>query len=174
MTMYQSLKTGMPLLSRHEGVWEGYYRYYNIDGNKIDEHKSRLVCRFPTEHSYHQTNYYFWQNGAKETRDFPTRIENNKIIFFGDIDGWAAEVPLDDHNRTVMLYWTRKNEPDLYLYEMIQVSDCGTRRSRVWQWFKNDHMLQRTLINEHLVSRDWRAYEDLNASYDDIANFKID
>lgn len=167
-----SLKEKMPLLSRHEGVWEGYYRYYNANGEKIDEHRSRLLCRFPTEDTYHQTNHYFWEDGKKEIRDFPTRIEDNKIIFYTEVEGWAAEVPLDDFNRTVMLYWVRKNEPGLHLYEMIQLSDCGKYRSRVWQWFRNGRLLQRTLIDEQFVSRDWQSFENQQSEYGDIAQFQ--
>lgn len=166
-----SLKEKMPLLSRHEGVWEGYYRYYNAAGEKIDEHRSRLLCRFPSDDVYHQTNHYFWADGKKEVRDFPTVVRDNKIIFSGVIDGWAAEVPLDDYNRTVMLYWTRTNEEGLELYEMIQLSDCGKYRSRVWQWFRDGKLLQRTLIDEQFISRDWASYENVESSYDDIAQF---
>ena len=32
------VKKQMPILARHEGVWEGWYRYYDADGNKVDEH----------------------------------------------------------------------------------------------------------------------------------------
>jgi hypothetical protein len=166
-----SLKESMPLLSRHEGVWEGFYRYYDAAGNKTDEHKSRLICRFPNEHSYHQTNLYFWEDGKTEVRDFPTRIENQRIVFYTEIDGWAAEVPLDEFHRTVMLHWVRKTETDLYLYEMIQLSDCGKARARVWQWFKGDRLFQRTLIDERLLSRDWQAYEDATASYATLSNW---
>jgi len=69
------LKELMPVLARHEGVWEGIYRHYDKDGNKTDEHKSRLICRFPTDgpHLYHQTNYYTWDDGRTETRDFPAQ-----------------------------------------------------------------------------------------------------
>jgi len=31
------LKELMPVLARHEGVWEGIYRHYDKDGNKTDE-----------------------------------------------------------------------------------------------------------------------------------------
>ena len=82
------------------------------------------------------------------------------MIFFTHIDGWAAEVDLDAFNRTTMLNWTRHNEPDLYLYEMIQNSDCRNYRSRVWQWFKNGRLLKRTLIDEHFVTKDWKSYEN--------------
>ena len=73
-----------------------------------------------------------------------------------------------EHNRTMMLHWTRDGEPDLYLYEMIQLSDDGNARARVWQWFRNDRLMQRTLIDEHFVTRDWAAYEDLDPEYADI------
>ena len=159
------------MLERHEGVWEGFYRYYDAEGNKIDEHKSRLLCRIPAAGEYHQTNNYFWADGKKEVRDFPTRMEGEKIIFYTQIDGWAAPVDLDEYGRTMMLYWTRKNEPGLYLYEMIQMSDCGQYRNRTWQWFRDGRLIQRTLIDEQKVSSDWRAYDGLESEYGDIANF---
>jgi hypothetical protein len=42
------LATQMPLLAKQAGVWVGTYRYYDADGNKIDEHASRLTCRVLT------------------------------------------------------------------------------------------------------------------------------
>lgn len=164
-----SIRTDLPLLARHEGVWEGYYRYYNASGDKIDEHKSRLLCRLPSDDEYHQTNLYRWADGRTETRDFPTRYEKGRLVFYTEIDGWAANVDLDTYNRTMMLNWTRREERDLYLYEMIQISDCGTARARVWQWFKADRLFQRTLIDERRVSTDWAAYDGQDPGYDDIA-----
>lgn len=154
-----SVKDDMPIIASNEGVWEGWYRYYNCEGEKTDEHRSRLLCRFVDEETYHQTNYYFWEDGKTEVKDFPTRIEGKKLVFYTHIDGWAAEVPLDTYNRTTMLNWTRHNEPGIYLYEMIQASDCRKYRSRVWQWFREGKLFQRTLIDEHFVTRDWKEYE---------------
>jgi hypothetical protein len=48
----KSLRETMPIIYSNEGVWEGWYRYFDIDGNKIDEHRSRLLCRFPDENTY--------------------------------------------------------------------------------------------------------------------------
>ena len=55
------IKEDMPLLARHEGVWDGTYTYFNAKNEKIDEHASRLLCRFPDEGPvpYHQTNYLY-------------------------------------------------------------------------------------------------------------------
>ena len=70
-----------------------------------------------------------------------------------------------------MLHWTRNDDPGLYLYEMIQLSDCGKYRSRVWQWFRNGQLEQRTLIDEQRVSDDWAAYENSADTFEDIATF---
>ena len=163
-----SLRASLPFLARSEGVWEGYYRYYDGDGNKIDEHKSRLICRIIEDRDYHQTNVYRWADGKKDTRDFPAEIQGERLVFTNEITGWAQAVDLDEHGRTMMLHWTRNNEPDLYLYEMIQLSDDGEARARVWQWFKSDRLLQRTIIDERRVSTDWAAFEGLDPEYGDI------
>ena len=48
-----SVKENMPIIASNEGVWEGWYRYYNLEGEKTDEHRSRLLCRFLDEETYH-------------------------------------------------------------------------------------------------------------------------
>lgn len=155
--MSNPLKEQMPTLARHEGIWEGVYRHYDADGNKTDEHKSKLICRFPDEgHPYHQTNHYTWDDGRTESRDFPATVKDGRLFWDNElIKGWAADVALDDFGRSTMLNWTRTGEPDLYLYEMIQISDDGQKRARVWQWFKNDQLISRTLVDERKVSDDW-------------------
>lgn len=158
ITTVNELKKQHPVLARHEGVWEGVYRHYDKDGNKVDEHKSKLVCRFPTDGDvlYHQTNYYTWDDGRTETRDFPAAIKDGRLWWDNDfIQGWAADMTLDTHGRTTVLNWTRTGEPDLYLYEMIQISDDGQKRARTWHWFKNDALFSRTLVDERKISDDW-------------------
>jgi len=145
-------------LRRHEGTWEGTYRYYDAAGEKTDEHASRLICRFPQSgpYPYHQTNIYRWADGREEVRDFPALIADGRIHWDNDlIKGWAADVWLDEFGRTVMLYWVRKDMPESYLYEMIQLSDCGRHRARVWQWFADGCLTGRTLIDERRVSTGW-------------------
>ncbi len=166
-----SLKEEMPLLARNEGVWDGFYRYFDSAGNKIDEHKSRLICRMLGEDGYHQTNHYFWEDGKKEIRDFPANVKDKRLWFYDKIDGWAAEVPLDANSRTMMLYWTRLNEPGIYIYEMIQLSDCGQYRARVWQWFLDGRLFQRTLVDEQRRSHEWESYDNEAAVYTEVANF---
>lgn len=155
---FRDFREKLPSLARHEGIWNGTYRYYDANGIKTDEHHSRLVCRFPASgtYPYHQTNYYRWSDGRQQVRDFPATIVDGRLRWDNElIKGWAADVSLDVFDRTTMLYWVRKDTPDTYLYEMIQISDCGQYRSRVWQWFKRGRLTARTLIDERKVTDDW-------------------
>lgn len=157
------IKEDMPLLARHEGVWEGTYRYYDASGKLVDEHRSRLLCRFPESgpYPYHQTNIYTWADGRTEVRDFPAEYRDGRIWWDNElIQGWAAELNLDDKGRSVVLYWQRTGDPELYLYEMIQMSDDGKKRCRTWHWIRNGELETRTAIEEKLVSRDWRAADE--------------
>ena len=163
-----SLRSSLPYLARNEGVWEGWYRHYDAEGRQIDAHKARLICRIRDDRDYHQTNLYRWADGRREDRDFPAVIEGERIRFAGRIDGWAQSVDIDEHGRTMMLHWTRVDEPGVYFYEMIQMADSGDHRARVWHWFRDDRLFQRTLIDEHRLSDDWRAYEDIDPDFADI------
>jgi len=156
------IREEMPLLARHEGVWDGVYVYFNAAGEEVDRHRSRLLCRFPDRgpFPYHQTNHYIWDDGRREIRNFPATYADKRIWWDNElIKGWAAEVELDENRRTVMLYWQRQGDPELYLYEMIQISDDGTNRCRTWHWIRNGRLETRTAIEENLVTRDWRAVE---------------
>ena len=156
------IRVAMPQLARHEGVWAGVYSFFNDRNEKIDEHASRLICRFPDGGAfpYHQTNHDTWADGRKESRDFPALYRDGRVWWDNElIKGWAAEVPLDEYNRTVMLYWQRTGDPSLYLYEQIQISDDGLNRCRTWHWIRNGKLETRTAINEVFVTRDWRAID---------------
>lgn len=155
-------RTAIPLIARHEGVWDGTYTYFNAANEKVDEHASRLFCRVMDDgpYPYHQTNHYRWADGRTEIRDFPATYRDGRIWWDNDlIKGWCAAEPLDTFDRTVMLYWQRQGDPSLYLYEMIQISDDGQNRCRTWHWIRNGVLETRTAIQEKLVTRDWRAVE---------------
>jgi len=155
-----SLRETFPLLARHEGIWEGWYRHIDVNGIEIDAHRARLVCRLPKNDPslYHQTNHYAWEDGRTEVRDFKGHAEGNKMVFDEQlIIGWATEVSEDDSGRTMMLHWTRNDDPNTYLYEMIQISDCGQFRTRVWQWLRRGKAIKRTLIDETRVSDSWEG-----------------
>jgi hypothetical protein len=162
-----TISTAMPLLAKNGGVWEGVYRHYDsATGKLVDEHLSRLICRIKEGevNDYEQSNYYFWEDGRTDVREFPANYRDGRIWFDNElIAGWAAAMQPDDYNRSQCLNWVRKGEPDLYLYEMIQNSEDGLGRYRVWQWFRNGKCFQRTLIDEHFVTRDWQNWTDMTA-----------
>jgi hypothetical protein len=148
------MRKEMPLLARHEGDWEGEYIYVDAAGNEIDRHKSHLSCTFPThgEFPYVQINRYSWADGRTEVINFPARYADGRIWWDTDrIRGWACSVSEDLESRTTMLNWIRKDMPDTYLYEMIQISADNNKRSRTWHWFKDDELYQRTIITERRI-----------------------
>jgi hypothetical protein len=157
------IREDMPLLARHEGVWDGTYVYYNAAGDQVDVHDSRLFCRVygdEAEYPYHQTNHYTWPDGRTEIRDFPATFRDKRVWWDNDlIQGSAWEVGEDSEQRAMMLYWQRTGDPSLYLYEMIQIADDGQTRCRTWHWIRNGQLETRTAIQERLVSRDWRSLE---------------
>jgi len=160
-------EAALPLLVKQEGVWEGWYRYYDAaTGRLVDQHRSRLICRMPEEGStlYHQTNHYFWEDGREDIREFPANFRGDRLWFDNElINGWAAAMRPDDFNRSMCLNWVRVGEPGLYLYEMIQLSDDMKSRARTWQWFRDGKCFQRTLIDEVFVTPDWRNFKDHSA-----------
>ncbi len=159
----------MPILAKNVGVWEGWYRYYDAKtGELIDQHRSRLLCRLFTDEDgvdrYHQTNYYFWEDGRTDIRDFPAFYKDGRIWWDNDlIKGWCAQMQPDDNDLSTCLFWQRTNEPGLSLYEMIQNNPEFTNRARTWQWLRDGVCYQRTLIDEVCVSKDWQSWTDNSA-----------
>ncbi len=45
--MADTIRTGMPVLARHEGEWKGEYVLHAPDGSVLDRHDSHLICTFP-------------------------------------------------------------------------------------------------------------------------------
>jgi hypothetical protein len=145
-----SIRTEMPLLARHEGDWVGEYIYLDNAGKVLDRHASHLTCSFPAEGEfpYWQVNHYTWADGRKEEIQFPATYKDGKIWFDNArINGFAWEV--DD--KTIILTWHYKTDPENYLYEMIQLSADGNHRARTWHWFNNGEIVKRTIIKETRV-----------------------
>lgn len=145
-----AIREAMPVLARHEGEWVGTYIHVDADNREEDRHASHLTCSFPADgpHAYYQVNVYTWPDGRREEIHFPATYRDGRIWWDTDrITGSAWEIDA----RTVMLMWVRKDEPDAYLYEMIQISADGQNRGRTWHWFVGDKLVKRTCITEQRV-----------------------
>ena len=145
------IKKEMPLLARHEGVWEGTYTFIDPNAKVIDKHRSRVTCSFPDdgEVPYFQLNEYTWDDGKTERIEFPATYKDGKIWFDTErINGFCWEV--DDH--CIVLHWVYVQDPSITLYELIHLDDSGTKRTRTWHWLKDGACFQRTLIDERRVS----------------------
>ena len=146
-----SIREEMPLLARHEGEWRGTYTFLDLEAKVLDKHDSVVTCAFPSEGKfpYFQTNRYTWSDGREQVIEFPASYADGKIFFKTDrIDGYAWEV--DD--KTIVLTWRYMTDPQEYLYEMIQLDEAGTHRSRTWHWFRDGVCYQRTIIDERKVT----------------------
>ncbi|MCY4345038.1 MAG: DUF3598 domain-containing protein [Gammaproteobacteria bacterium] len=145
--MTENIRTGMPVLARHEGEWVGEYIHIDPDGTVQDRHASHLSCTFPAAgpHDYFQTNTYTWADGKREQIEFPAVYRDGRIWWDNErIAGSAWEVD----ERTMMLNWIRKDMPGSYLYEMIQINSGNDLRGRTWHWFVDDELIRRTCIKE--------------------------
>ncbi len=140
----------MPVLARHEGEWQGEYLHVDAAGREVDRHGAQLSCRFPESgpHDYYQVNVYTWSDGRHEEIHFPAVYRDKRLWWDTErIRGQAWEIDA----RTIVLHWTRKDMPDYYLYEMIQISEDNGRRARTWHWFERDTLVKRTCIREQRV-----------------------
>lgn len=147
-----NIRQEMPVLARHQGEWQGTYTLIDINGQILDHHNSYLCCQFPEDKpdSYYQINRYTWPDGKEQEFHFPGVYRDKKVWFDTErLEGYSWEV--DD--ATLLLWITYKGIPEsMYIYEMIQISPCNNHRARTWQWFKNDHIYQRTLIQETRIN----------------------
>lgn len=162
-TTVQAVRERLPVLARHEGVWDGMFRRVDADGRIESEFQSRIIKRFLPDENwpkiYHQTNMYDLPDGTKQIIDTFGEYQDGKIYFESErVDGWQLDDTADPFKRTVFLYMVYKSDPTQYVYEMINISDDGKFRTRMTQFLEDGKTTKRTLIDEHLVSRDWSSY----------------
>lgn len=156
----------LPVIACQVGLWRGEYVHVDPDCNIIDRHKSTLVVRLEDsdaegEAKLCQTNIYDWADGSREIRYFECVYRGDRLwIDNTNINGWAGALALDETESTVMVGWVRAGEPDFRYYEMVNLAEDRKSKDRVWHWYKNSALFQRTLIHEDHVDQDWRPYDD--------------
>ena len=158
--MSNQVKIRMPQLALIEGIWEGTYSYAAPDGRILDVHKSRLTHVFPDSapDEYHQTNAYTWESGQTERIEFAFKLQGDELAFDqnrakGRV--WEEDIRIGDLP-TIRVSWERTDHvgytpydlTDCCVHELIQIDRDATKRARVWQWFQEGELVQRTFIKE--------------------------
>jgi len=171
---WTNIKNEMTLLAHNEGVWADTYRWFDADGNKLDEYRCTMLVIFPDAppYAYHQVNMYTWADGRAVTKDFRIRyVEGSRkfTIWNEDVAGWVTEPEADDQNLTTLMKWVRLGggpaDTGVY-YEMINNSACGRWRNRVWQQMQDGRVVRRCMINGERIATGWRGFIDGNPDWD--------
>jgi len=147
--MSNPLKTMMPEMYQHQGVWEGVYQHIDLDGKIIDEHASHVECVFPDqgEEVYVQRNRFTWDDGREHKVEFSGVIKDNKIWWDTDTFcgfGWVAA------KNIILLELDRKDVENTKFSEIIVLGQNKRERVRTWHWLQNGKCFKRTLCNERL------------------------
>ena len=144
------LRTCLPAIVAHEGEWDGLYRHIAADGTFLDEHRTRTSCVFPDEGDDHyiQHSRLSWADGRTAEYRFPGTWRDGFLRWDTDnFHGVAWEA-----QGVLMLRLERRDVPDAYYVEMINLSPDGQTRARTWQWFKDGRPWKRTLCDEWRVA----------------------
>lgn len=151
--MNARLAKTMPVLARHEGVWEGWFRRVDADGRIIEEFQSRVIVRYLEDDggltAYHQSNCYKLPDGNWQRIETHGTMADGRLVFDSPrVIGWCIDDPTDPNRRSALMYMDFLGTPGLHVYEMMQISDCGGYRTRVAQFLKAGRTVSRTLIDE--------------------------
>lgn len=150
------IKTRMPLLARHEGTWEGTYRFISPQLVVRDQYDFRIDVKFPDDGrggvTYRQESFYTWPDGRTQSLVFEAEYRERDgrpmAVFEGRIAGRIWE--LDD--RTVYLTFHFADRPTVDVCEMIQLAPNNRDRARTWHWFDNGKLFELTLVDERRVA----------------------
>ncbi|HEV2569445.1 hypothetical protein [Sphingomonas sp.] len=141
------LRTVMPTIVAHEGIWDGVYRHIDANGTSLDEHRTWTSCEFPDDGDDHyiQHNRLSWTDGRTAEYRFGCRWSDGLLRW--DTDrfhgvGWETD------GGVLMLRLERRDVPGAYYVEMINLAPDRRTRARTWQWFRDGKPWKRTLCDE--------------------------
>jgi len=152
MNAINPVRSRLPLLYRHKGLWRGRYWFVDPDFRLIDSYAFEIECSFPDDEAgvhYRQTSHYRWDDGRTQAVVFEARLQGDRLCWDnGRIAGrmWAVD------DETLYLRFRFHDRPAVHVTEMIQLSPCGQHRARTWHWFRDQRLFQRTLVKEARVS----------------------
>jgi hypothetical protein len=153
VSLVSIIQKEMPLLARHQGVWEGTYRFVTPQLELLDQYDFRIRVSFPDDEqggiTYRQESHYTWADGREQQLDFEALYTGNgRVEFSGRLSGFMYE--LDDRN--IYLNFCFPDQPGVDVCEMIQLAPNNNDRARTWHWFRDNKLFQLTLVDEHRVA----------------------
>lgn len=144
-----TIATRLPLLYRQAGSWAGRYRFLAPDFTLLDSYEFRIRVSFPDDVTYRQESDYRWDDGRTQSLSFEGRLDGDRILFdTGRIHG--AMWMVDD--TTLYLRFGFVAQPNVEVFEMIQLAADGTTRARTWHWLCDGRLFQITLVEEGRVA----------------------
>ncbi len=156
-------RRGAPHIAKQAGVWRGTFRRVESDGRLVEEFPAEIIMRVVPgdgQLRYHQTNVYRPASKPVETLENYGEIRDGKIHFGNArLDAWKMDVPGDTTGRSAVLLMEYKDGSDMYMHQIVSLSDDGRYRSRTAQYLVKGKIVRRTLIDEEKVTDDWRAYD---------------
>lgn len=157
------IRQNIPLLARHEGIWEGEYTHVAPDRSVQEQQLFRILVEFPDDDlmAYRQTSHYWWPDGRTQQLMYEGEYRDGRVVFdTGRIRGACWQV--DD--LTIYIRFGFHDEPGGYVCEMIQLSPDGEHRARTWHWFRDHQLWRITLVREHRISKDVALFRQLEGS----------
>lgn len=147
------IKSNMPVLARHEGVWEGTYRFITPHLQVVDQYDFHIEVSFPDDShggiTYRQLSHYDWPDGRTGDIDFEAQFQGGQVVF--DTEAISGRMWEIDSN-TLYLTFGFPDQPGIKVCEMIQLAENNKDRARTWHWFKDEVLFQLTLVEEQRIS----------------------
>ncbi len=135
-------------IGRTGGVWEGHYRRMKPDGTLIEEYASRQESR-PDGDTWHERITYRWADGRSKTMDFVARLHPDGVHEYAEDSLLRGRTFLTGEGQVVFPYaWHDK--PGVNVLE-VQHYINPRKRTRMWQRFENDALVEIMVIQEERV-----------------------
>jgi hypothetical protein len=127
------------------GVWEGTYRRIRPDGSLIEEFASRQESR-PDGGTWHEQITYRWADGRSKTMAFVAKLRADGVHVYDEDSLLRGRTFLTGAGQVIFPYaWHDK--PGVNVLE-VQHYISPSRRTRVWQRFEEDQLVELTIIQE--------------------------
>ena len=131
------------------GVWLGTYRRMRPDGTLIELFASRQVSRAESG-TWHEQITYQWPDGRSKTMDFVAKLQDDGVHIYDEDSLLRGRTYLSGAGQVIFPYsWHDK--PGVNVLE-VQHYIRADKRTRIWQRFANDCLVEIMVIDEERES----------------------